>query len=203
MRNEVLAYSKSGARAGVRRICRSLRRTRIGPRFSGCVVEGASRQLLGIGAASDGSVGGRRGARSATRAGVSWDGSSFGAIPVPPEDRVERAPQILERRLALRTAGFDQRLQLDPSPVAEYRIFHRKSAEFQHCARVQVTRGPRCPARDRDGRGYGCMEPRRSSLSRSASAFPPREAVAYHTRKPIKCLVSKLKQFRRLTKGYN
>ena len=42
------------------------------------------------------------------------DGSPLGSILMPPEDRRDRAPKLLGRRLRLRAAGLNQRLQLTP-----------------------------------------------------------------------------------------
>src|SRR3712207_4520125 len=58
-------------------------------------------------------------ARLPPRPEFAGDAPPLGAVLVPPEDRLDRLPQVLVRHLAVRPDLVDQRLQLSPPRVAQ------------------------------------------------------------------------------------
>src|SRR6185312_5622861 len=79
---------------------------------------GEEKQLLPhaqVGPADEGLSGARPGPQ------LSWDGAPLGPVLMPPNDRRDRAPQVLKRGFALGPAYLDQRLKAHPVRIRQHR----------------------------------------------------------------------------------
>src|SRR4051812_13469435 len=101
---------------------------------------GEEKQLLPhaqVGPADEGLSGARPGPQ------LSWDGAPLGPVLMPPNDRRDRAPQILRRGFALGPAYLDQRLKAHPVRIRQHRpLLIPGEAKRPSLQTVQVRTGP-------------------------------------------------------------